>query len=487
MTIKSRYNIQKAVARSRKPLRPFPALVGDGNGVIEVPGSPGSWYVRPVGSELVIPVYRGNAPRLNNYPVWVGQDIYNRRWVRILGSNVEGGGGGNSAGDGGDLEPHSHYLTDGNMTYISSRQIVELLLSVTAGMTVQISGGFAVVGGQPVYVVTQTLDLSSYVPVAGALWAIIRADDAGTLSVQEGETADSYADLNYNNLPAVEAGYKELWAVKLYEGQTAISGRFDSPDYQDLRYVQSAWATDGSLVINERGQATGDVRMEGDTEDTLFFLDASGDVVRIGDGDTNYTQWDKTGHQTMVGTAQPWDDLRVEPVTRTTGVNAPTFEKWYDDAGGTSRGVYLYSFDNAVESSQKEVFFTMQLPHAWNQDDIDIHVHWVAESTAASSKVRWGLEYVWKSIGEVFGDTTIIYADTDTEGATGTTANEHKVTEFGLMSPGTTQDDISSILICRLFRHSSDAADTYTGKVGLLYVDAHYQVNSIGSNDEYVK
>ena len=43
-----------------------------------------------------------------------------------------------------------------------------------------------------------------------------------------------------------------------------------------------------------------------------------------------------------------WDDLRVEPVARTTGANAPKFEKWYDDAAGTSRGVYLYSFDDAA-------------------------------------------------------------------------------------------------------------------------------------------
>jgi hypothetical protein len=68
----------------------------------------------------------------------------------------------------------------------------------------------------------------------------------------------------------------------------------------------------------------------------------------------------------MVGTAQPREDLRIEPQARTTGVNVPTFEKWYDDAAGTSRGVYLYSFDDAIASSEKEIFFTMQMPHAWN-------------------------------------------------------------------------------------------------------------------------
>lgn len=204
-------------------------------------------------------------------------------------------------------------------------------------------------------------------------------------------------------------------------------------------------------------------------------------------GGSNYTTIDNDGHQEMVGTAQPWDDLRIEPVARTTGVNAPTFEKWYDDSGGTSRGVYLYSFDNAVESSQKEIFFTMQLSHAWNLDDVEIHVHWVAESTAADSKVRWGMEYAWAEFGAVFGDTTIVYADTDTESATGTTAHEHKITAFTAISPTTDQDGISSVLIGRLFRASGAAEDTYTGKAGLLYIDAHIQLSSLGSDDEYTK
>mgnify|MGYP001029604194 CR=1 FL=1 len=89
--------------------------------------------------------------------------------------------------------------------------------------------------------------------------------------------------------------------------------------------------------------------------------------------------------------------------------------------------------------------------------------------------------------GAVVGDTLIIYADTDTESATGTTANEHKVTPFAAISPTTDQDGISSVLIGRLFRASAAAEDTYTGKAGLLYIDAHYQLSSIGSNDEYTK
>ena len=40
--------------------------------------------------------------------------------------------------------------------------------------------------------------------------------------------------------------------------------------------------SDGSVVINESGLSTGDVRIEGDTDANLFFVDASADFVGIG-------------------------------------------------------------------------------------------------------------------------------------------------------------------------------------------------------------
>lgn len=213
-------------------------------------------------------------------------------------------------------------------------------------------------------------------------------------------------------------------------------------------------------------------------------------VAQVGTPASNYTQFDLTGHQTMVGDAQPWDDLRVEPVARTTGSNAPTFEKWLDDSGGTSRGVYLYSFDDANAGSEKEVHFTMQMPHGWNGGDIHIHVHWIGAVADTTAEPRWGLEYAWKEIGEVFGDTTIVYAATKYPTDADVTAFKHYLTEFSATSPGSTADGLSSVLIGRLFRDSANAADTYnaTGaKCGLLYIDAHYQLNSIGSTDELSK
>jgi len=188
-----------------------------------------------------------------------------------------------------------------------------------------------------------------------------------------------------------------------------------------------------------------------------------------------------------------WEDLRIEPVARTAGGNAPSFSKWYDDAGGSSRGVYLYVFDDALTASEKEIFFTMQLPHAaLLGSPINMHVHWVGSTSVNPATPIWGLEYAWKSIGQTFTDTVIVYTTSgniDGSGVVDTqvTAGKHYLSSFDPLVPGSTADGLSSILIGRLFRFSGDASDTYTGNCGLMYIDAHYICDALGSFTEYGK
>jgi hypothetical protein len=185
-----------------------------------------------------------------------------------------------------------------------------------------------------------------------------------------------------------------------------------------------------------------------------------------------------------------WEDLRVEPTARTTGTFAPTFEKWLDDSGNSSRGVYLYSFDDAASNAEKEVFFTMQMPHAWNATPIYFHVHWIGSTSDTTAAPRWGLEYQWMDIGETYTNSSIVYGITKYPVDADITALKHYLTTFTPLDPSTTANGLSSILIGRLFRNSSDAADTYNvggNKCGLLYIDAHYQMDALGSDEELSK
>ena len=250
-----------------------------------------------------------------------------------------------------------------------------------------------------------------------------------------------------------------------------------------------------SLVINDDGDPAHDFRAESDTEENMLLVDASADAIYFG-GATNGVKIAKGGEITLQGTATRFDDLRIEPVARTTGTNAPTFEKWYDDLAGTSRGVYLYSFDDAAANAEKEIFFTMQMPHTWKEGStIHLHVHWVGAVNDTTADPRWAVEYIWKDIGQVFGDSVIIYSDgTHVDGSgspdASVTANKHYITHLADIVPDATQNNLSSILIGRLFRNSSDAGDTYNAggaKCGLLYIDAHIEIDSFGSESEYIK
>ncbi len=207
-------------------------------------------------------------------------------------------------------------------------------------------------------------------------------------------------------------------------------------------------------------------------------------AITLGGDASNHVAIAADGTLSLVGTARAWDDLRIEPVARSTGANAPTFEVYLTNGAG-SRGVWLYSFDNAAGGSEKEIFFSVQMPHQWAATAINMHVHWIAATSAATSKVRWALEYTWAEPTTVFGNTTIVYADTTIDAKTATTAFNHEITSFASLTPSSAQNGLSSTLICRMYRDSANAADTYGDKVGMLYVDAHYELDKLGSNTEY--
>ena len=277
----------------------------------------------------------------------------------------------------------------------------------------------------------------------------------------------------------------EQWGNRIDSGTNTGGGTVDinyGLEIQD----QTAGTTNysllvrgGPVVLNENGTAAGDFRAEADTEPDMILLDASADALYLG-GQTNGIKIDKGGELTLIGTATRWDDLRIEPVVRGTGAKNPAFEVWLN-------GVYLYSFDDATAGSEKEVWFQVQMPHSWKEGStVEPHVHWTNKTAGTAGQViRWGIEYTKAAIGGTFGATTTIYGTTIVGGGDITVANEHLLTDFAGVDM--TGDTLSTVIACRLFRNSSNAADTYTGTAGLLYIDWHYEIDALGSKTELSK
>jgi len=227
------------------------------------------------------------------------------------------------------------------------------------------------------------------------------------------------------------------------------------------------------------------ITVDGNSTQSTIDIDGS-DNTRIGTLADNHTKFDSTGHQTMEGTATVWDDLRVEPVIKAIGTHDPTFTQWFSDGSG-SIGLFLYNFIDANTVSQKEVFFTVQLPHSWAGTAIFPHVHWIPDANQNNARPVWGLEYSWEEIGSVFGNSLIVYTTSLEPNDTNLVQYKHYISKFASISPSSSQNGISSVMICRLFRFSGDASDTFTSTCGLLYCDFHFEINSIGSNSEYIK
>lgn len=188
--------------------------------------------------------------------------------------------------------------------------------------------------------------------------------------------------------------------------------------------------------------------------------------------------------KTIVLDTVVFDDVRVSVTsTKLGGSKDPTFSVFKTNGSG-SQGVFTYWFS---PSQEKELYFTVQMPHSYKIDTTVVpHVHWTPSITAdgspANQKVKWGLEYTWADVGQVFGNTTIIYGENHYPADANVVAGKHYMTDFSTLTPSAVNgQEVSSMLVCRIFRVSSDISDTYEYDVGLLEFDIHFGIDTIGS------
>jgi len=203
----------------------------------------------------------------------------------------------------------------------------------------------------------------------------------------------------------------------------------------------------------------------------------SNNGAQLGDGGvTDYTQVEADGTLEFNGTATVWEDLRFPVSTVNLGlINAPTQTPY-------KGGITLAFADTGVLNQEEDIYFTAQIPHSYKEgSDIDVHIHWTPEDNTAGN-VYWTFSHSWSSIGGTFPAATEINVAT----ACDTVTDKHQMDD--LVTLDGTGKTISSILICRLTRHSSNALDTYDGKEPYLHeIDFHYEKDTVGSRTESAK
>lgn len=198
----------------------------------------------------------------------------------------------------------------------------------------------------------------------------------------------------------------------------------------------------------------------------------------LGNGATNYTNFDATGHQTMVGTAKPWrDELGDALVLKVQGVGVavnPT-EGTQEFATNAHTDDYLYK--NVQLNHDKDL-----------SSSIYPHLHWFQDNSATPNFL---LQYRWQistgaKVTPWADRRCILNAVTYTTGTLNQISHASAIT----VPTGTTLSDIVQFRIIRDTANSSTTfvgSDSYSAVAGILSFDCHFQINSIGSTDEYTK
>jgi len=193
----------------------------------------------------------------------------------------------------------------------------------------------------------------------------------------------------------------------------------------------------------------------------------------------NYAYFASDGTFRLTGSATSYEDLRVDGLNTRPGVVAPTDETGF-------RGNSGFQVRNFVHNQADEVQFDIQMPHGWNEGSpIYPHVHfspWIT-GTATVQAAQFILEYYWANAYSQFPTGSSTYTMTYTW--TGS-FQWHHFLALNATPLSATGKTMSSILKCRLYRDNS-VGNNLGGKVTFLYFDIHFEVDGMGSAQEYIK
>ena len=172
-----------------------------------------------------------------------------------------------------------------------------------------------------------------------------------------------------------------------------------------------------------------------------------------------------------------WDDLTFPA----TAINPPGAAS--DPDRETTTGLLL--FDAAATEL---IYCLAQIPHRWKEGSaLHPHVHWT-KTTSADGNVAWRVRYQIIGIGDV-GPGTWSDGETIYTPVTGTpdndTAWEHLLTNFTAI-PMTGQT-LSTCVLFEVARIGGDELDTYAADARLLEFDVHIEIDSLGSDSEFIK
>lgn len=164
-----------------------------------------------------------------------------------------------------------------------------------------------------------------------------------------------------------------------------------------------------------------------------------------------------------------WEDLRF-PATRLR--QGATLKPDFNETEVT------IDFD---DSSDETTYIIAQLPHAWKQgSEIRPHIHWIQNQNL---NIPWSLQYRIQTNGAA---TTVPWTTItlDQQAYTYTSGDLNQI-NYSSTNIDMTGCTLSCIIQFKLARDVSE--DVYTGDAQVYEFDLHYQIDTLGSQDEFSK
>lgn len=247
------------------------AELGDYNGVVET-GVAYQVYARDrVGQ--VIRVYNYSVPNVAGLKVEIGRVAGQGTWQVI---------GARNAYQNPSLPNIPSHDSLHRYLPIYRDQILPLMFLPTDDpFVIQIFGSVVVVDNVWAFVDNQTLDLTSYVPAAGALYVTLQYDTSGVVSVVTGSTKASKEILVIADVPAAAANHILFGAVRLYDNQETLDRSNDLLYPFNVSGVSTGGLppldADRIVVTDPAGDLTTDESLYYDTvNNEIVFGDISG-------------------------------------------------------------------------------------------------------------------------------------------------------------------------------------------------------------------
>jgi hypothetical protein len=198
------------------------AWLGNLSGVVET-GTAGLLYARLANGDTVTVHNTAGVPSTFDLHVRIGENRHQRRIWQIIRVAEDY----DTPASAGQIAHHhtQHEFPGSDTVWINRKQLTYFTALVSDGPNyiVTIYGGVTLTPNGIAVLDHQTVDLSSYAPVIGALYINIEVDDDLAVTVHAGDNFGSIVAADPSYVPVPAAGKYILAYILLYQGQTELA------------------------------------------------------------------------------------------------------------------------------------------------------------------------------------------------------------------------------------------------------------------------